>query len=155
MRRTAGFILLGAALSLAAFGQTAADPAKTLDARVRDFLAAQKDQWRQENVTEADGRLLHDLILKRRYTRALEIGTSTGHSGIWQAWALSKTGGTLDHGRDRRVPAPRGHAELQGLGPRRPDRRAPGRRPPTRRRARRPVRLHLHRRRPELDAELL
>ena len=29
------------------------------------------------------------------YTRALEIGTSTGHSGIWQAWALSKTGGRL------------------------------------------------------------
>jgi caffeoyl-CoA O-methyltransferase len=95
MRRTAGFILLGAALSLAAFGQTAADPVKALDARVRDFLAAQRDQWRQENVTEADGRLLYDLILKRRYTRALEIGTSTGHSGIWQAWALSKTGGTL------------------------------------------------------------
>ncbi|HDT13797.1 MAG TPA: methyltransferase, partial [Candidatus Aminicenantes bacterium] len=29
------------------------------------------------------------------YTRVLEIGTSTGHSGIWQAWALSKTGGRL------------------------------------------------------------
>ena len=26
---------------------------------------------------------------------ALEIGTSTGHSGIWIAWALSKTGGKL------------------------------------------------------------
>jgi len=29
------------------------------------------------------------------YTRALEIGTSTGHSAIWIAWALSKTGGKL------------------------------------------------------------
>ena len=95
MRRTACLILFGAVLSLAAFGQTAADPAQALDARVREFLAAQKDQWREENVTATDGRILHDLILKRRYTRALEIGTSTGHSGIWQAWALSKTGGTL------------------------------------------------------------
>ncbi|MBP7707399.1 MAG: class I SAM-dependent methyltransferase [Candidatus Aminicenantes bacterium] len=95
MRRIAVFLVLGAALTLAAAAQTAADPAQALDARVREFLTAQKDQWRQENVTEADGRLLHDLILKKRYTRVLEIGTSTGHSGIWQAWALSKTGGRL------------------------------------------------------------
>jgi caffeoyl-CoA O-methyltransferase len=72
----------------------APDP-KALDEKVWNFLQAQKDQWREENVTGADGRLLYDLILKRRYTRALEIGTSTGHSGIWQAWALSKTGGRL------------------------------------------------------------
>ena len=34
----------------------------------------------------------------------LEIGTSTGHSGIWIAWALSKTGGkliTIDIDEDR------------------------------------------------------
>jgi len=72
----------------------AADAA-AIDARVRSFLDSQKDQWREENVTEADGRFLYDLILKHRYTRALEIGTSTGRSGIWQAWALSKTGGSL------------------------------------------------------------
>ena len=66
-----------------------------LDRQVREFLDSQKDLWREENVTEADGRFLNDLILKRRYTRALEIGTSTGRSGIWQAWALSKTGGRL------------------------------------------------------------
>jgi len=74
--------------------QQAADSA-ALDARVRSFLDSQKDQWREENVTEADGRFLYDLILKHRYTRALEIGTSTGRSGIWEAWALSKTGGSL------------------------------------------------------------
>jgi predicted O-methyltransferase YrrM len=34
-------------------------------------------------------------VVKHRYTRALEIGTSTGHSGIWIAWALAKTGGRL------------------------------------------------------------
>jgi len=58
------------------------------------------------NVSEADGRILHDLVTKNNYTRALEIGTSTGHSAIWIAWALSKTGGRLitieiDEGRYR------------------------------------------------------
>ena len=76
--------------------QTATNPAPSaLDRQVREFLDSQKDHWREENVTEADGRFLYDLILKRRYTRALEIGTSTGRSGIWQAWALSKTSGRL------------------------------------------------------------
>ncbi len=68
---------------------------QTIDAKVRSFLDSHKDGWREENVTETDGRLLYDLILKHKYTRALEIGTSTGRSGIWQAWAQSKTGGKL------------------------------------------------------------
>ncbi len=46
-------------------------------------------------MPEIDGRTLYDIILKHRYTRALEIGTSTGRSSIWMAWALSKTGGKL------------------------------------------------------------
>jgi caffeoyl-CoA O-methyltransferase len=66
-----------------------------LDARVKAFLAERRGTWRDLNVPESDGQLLHDLIVKHRYTRALEIGTSTGHSGIWLAWALSKTGGKL------------------------------------------------------------
>ena len=63
------------------------------DARVRAFL--DKQRWRDLNVPASDGRLLYDLILEKKFTRALEIGTSTGHSGIWIAWALSKTGGKL------------------------------------------------------------
>jgi predicted O-methyltransferase YrrM len=47
------------------------------------------------SVPEADGKLLYDIIVKNKYSRALEIGTSTGHSAIWIAWALSKTGGKL------------------------------------------------------------
>lgn len=66
-----------------------------LDARVTAFLAERAGTWRDLNVPDVDGQLLHDLIVKHRYTRALEIGTSTGHSGIWIAWALSKTGGRL------------------------------------------------------------
>ena len=49
---------------------------------------------------------LYDLIVKHNYQKAVEIGTSTGHSAIWIAWALSKTGGKLitieiDKGRHR------------------------------------------------------
>ena len=47
------------------------------------------------NVPSSDGQLLYNLILDNNFQQALEIGTSTGHSGIWMAWALSKTGGKL------------------------------------------------------------
>ena len=47
------------------------------------------------NIPAGDGKVLYDLIIKNNYTQALEIGTSTGHSAIWMAWALSKTGGKL------------------------------------------------------------
>ena len=66
-----------------------------LDARVRKFLASQKGKWVDWNVPEIDGKVLYDLIIQKHYQKAVEIGTSTGHSAIWIAWALSKTGGKL------------------------------------------------------------
>lgn len=66
-----------------------------LDERVRSFLDSRRYSWRDMNVPESDGKVLYDIIIKNNYTKALEIGTSTGHSGIWIAWALSKTGGRL------------------------------------------------------------
>ena len=66
-----------------------------LDARVQAFLDDHAREWRDLNVPYRDGRILHDIVVERRYTRAVEIGTSTGHSTIWIAWALSKTGGKL------------------------------------------------------------
>lgn len=51
--------------------------------------------WYNMNVPASDGKLLFNLILENNYQQALEIGTSTGHSTIWMAWALSKTGGKL------------------------------------------------------------
>lgn len=66
-----------------------------LDSRVKKFLDSHSWGWGDANVPAVDGQTLHDIILKNKYTRALEIGTSTGHSGIWIAWALSKTGGKL------------------------------------------------------------
>ncbi|MBN1388810.1 MAG: class I SAM-dependent methyltransferase [Bacteroidales bacterium] len=66
-----------------------------LDRKVKEFLEDNRYQWRDMNIPAIDGQLLFDIIVQNGYTRALEIGTSTGHSAIWIAWALSKTGGKL------------------------------------------------------------
>ncbi|MBN1940018.1 MAG: class I SAM-dependent methyltransferase [Candidatus Aminicenantes bacterium] len=66
-----------------------------LDAKVTAFLERSRGRWYDMNVPEQDGRLLYDLVIKGGYKRALEIGTSTGLSGTYIAWALSKTGGKL------------------------------------------------------------
>lgn len=86
-------IILTAALQATAMTQASAD--EQLDTRVRTFLDSRRNTWHDLNVPEVDGQTLHDIIVKNNYTRALEIGTSTGRSGIWIAWALSKTGGKL------------------------------------------------------------
>ncbi len=67
----------------------------SIDGQVKAFLKAHKDQWKDENITEADGRFLFDFVVRHKYRQCLEIGTSTGHSGIWIAWAMSRTGGVL------------------------------------------------------------
>ena len=81
-------------LTLAGAG-TAFSADDALDRRVRAFLDERRGSWHGWNVPEQDGRILHELVLQHRFTRALEIGTSTGHSSIWIAWALAKTGGRL------------------------------------------------------------
>lgn len=66
-----------------------------LDEKVKDFLESSRGGWYDMNVPSTDGKLLYNIIVKNGYKKALEIGTSTGHSSIWIAWALSKTGGEL------------------------------------------------------------
>lgn len=66
-----------------------------LDKKVKEFLSENSYSWRVMNIPKSDGELLYDIIVKNKYKNAVEIGTSTGHSGIWIAWALSKTGGKL------------------------------------------------------------
>jgi predicted O-methyltransferase YrrM len=92
-------IILHCALAVviaAAIGATGPqDKFADLDKTVQAFLDQRRGTWRDLNVPDSDGRALHNLILKHRFTRALEIGTSTGHSGVWIAWALAKTGGRL------------------------------------------------------------
>jgi predicted O-methyltransferase YrrM len=79
-----------------------------LDQKVRLFLESRKGTWHDWNIPYADGKVLYNIVLKNRYTKAIDIGTSTGLSAIWIAWALSKTGGKLitieiDEGRHKRA----------------------------------------------------
>ncbi len=90
---------------------------RELDKRVDAFLQEREGAWRDLNVPYEDGQVLHDLIVDNGYTAALEIGTSTGHSTVWIAWALSKTGGKLvtielDESRQRQAKA---NVEAAGL----------------------------------------
>jgi predicted O-methyltransferase YrrM len=95
-------LFLAAALAVgASVTRSAARPAappsapSELDQRVRAFLDRSRGSWRDLNVPGEDGQILHDLVVAKGFTRGLEIGTSTGHSGVWIAWAMSKTGGRL------------------------------------------------------------
>jgi len=88
-------LLLSLSLALTSGFAQPAQQTHDIDQKVRNFLESHRGRWRDENVSETDGKILYDLVLKNNYKRALEIGTSTGHSAIWIAWALSKTGGKL------------------------------------------------------------
>ncbi len=85
-------------IGLMGFYQTLAQYPKIeneLDKKVKTFLKENADNWGDMNVPISDGKILYDIIIKNKYKNAVEIGTSTGHSAIWIAWALSKTGGKL------------------------------------------------------------
>lgn len=77
------------------FSQAPAIAQQVSDQQVKKFLDDHRGTWHDLNVPYEDGQVLYDLITKNKYTSALEIGTSTGHSTVWIAWALSKTGGKL------------------------------------------------------------
>jgi len=85
-----------------------------LDKKVEAFLQKNRNGWYDMNIPEADGKKMYDIIIEKGYRSALEIGTSTGHSAIWIAWALSKTGGrliTIEIDRDRHETAIRNFRE--------------------------------------------
>ncbi len=58
---------------------------KALDEKVRMFLENRKGTWHDWNIPYSDGKILYDLVLKNKYKKAIEIGTSTGLSAIWIA----------------------------------------------------------------------
>jgi len=88
------FLMCLCLLALPCFSQVV-DQEKKIDEMVKKFLKSWQNRWRDMNVPEVDGQALYDVIIKNKYKKALEVGTSTGHSAIWIAWALSKTGGKL------------------------------------------------------------
>lgn len=62
------------------------------------ILATLKAMWGRErflNVSPLDGRLLRMLTEAAGAKRVVELGTSTGESGLWLALALQSTGGKL------------------------------------------------------------
>ena len=102
-----GLVAVLLLIAIAGTHQAEAQPGAetaSLDARVKAFLDGARHEWREWNVPYEDGQILHDLVVQNGFKSVLEIGTSTGHSAIWLAWAASKTGGrviTIDIDRNR------------------------------------------------------
>jgi predicted O-methyltransferase YrrM len=87
--------LLPMLMSYGAHAQVPQAQQPSLDAKVWKFLETNRNRWRDWNVPFEDGKILHDLVVAGRFRNILEIGTSTGHSTIWLAWAAAKTGGRV------------------------------------------------------------
>jgi len=73
-------------------------PLAASDAEKRIFGVMDEIQRgeRFANVSQTDGRLLRQLTEAVGAKRVVELGTSTGYSGLWFALALRTTGGHLD-----------------------------------------------------------
>jgi predicted O-methyltransferase YrrM len=63
--------------------------------RILAALEQARGGERYANVSTADGRLLRQLTEAVNARRVVELGTSTGESGLWFSMALRKTGGKL------------------------------------------------------------
>ena len=63
--------------------------------RILAALEQARGGERYANVSTADGRLLRQLTEALGAKRVVELGTSTGESGLWFSMALRKTGGKL------------------------------------------------------------
>jgi predicted O-methyltransferase YrrM len=99
---------VGALATCFVVAPSAAGDGPELDRKVQAFLSAERGRWDYLNVPYQDGRILHDLVVRNGHRRILEIGTSTGHSTVWLAWAAAKTGGKvttieIDRGRHERA----------------------------------------------------
>lgn len=94
-------LALTGTLALPAAAREATTPGAdaALDARVQAFMERKRGDWGRGinlwNVQEAGARLMHGLVIERRHQRILDIGTSTGHSALWLAWAAARTGGRV------------------------------------------------------------
>lgn len=88
------FTLLLFYFALTLFPQTN-NTGTELDKKVLDYLRNNDSKWLDHRIPESDGKAFYDIIIRNQYKSAVEIGTSTGYSAIWIAWALSKTGGKL------------------------------------------------------------
>jgi predicted O-methyltransferase YrrM len=70
-------------------------PQDDAEARILRAIDQAQQGERYANVSQADGRLLRQLAEAINAQRVVELGTSTGESGLYFAMALRKTGGKL------------------------------------------------------------
>lgn len=118
-----------AALALSATTAQAQDPRRAAlraplpnSADERRILAVIEDVYRNHrylSVPQEDGRLLRILAESIGARHVVELGTSTGYSGLWLLLALSRTGGrltTFEVDRGRHLMA-RSNFERAGLLP--------------------------------------
>lgn len=74
---------------------------------------------RMLNITPDTGQLLRILVRALRARRILEVGTSSGYSTLWLAWAATETGGhviTLERAADK-IALARANFERAELAP--------------------------------------
>lgn len=107
-RILAAGLTLGAAPAVQAQSRRGARDGRPLAAsedeqRILDTLAAVYRNHRYLSVPQEDGRLLRVLAESIGARQVVEVGTSTGYSGLWLLLAVSRTGGRLvTHEIDRR-----------------------------------------------------
>lgn len=66
------------------------------DGEIRTYLPTLVEAGQSEaNISPVDGQYLHDLVVRLKAKRVLEIGTAKGYSAIWIAMGLRKTVGQL------------------------------------------------------------
>ncbi|MBR2386486.1 hypothetical protein IKA92_04235, partial [bacterium] len=72
-----------AEISISQFSNEAQEVLTSLEATQHEF-------W---NIDRETANYLYNFILENNIQNAIEIGTSNGYSGIWQASAVKKNGG--------------------------------------------------------------
>jgi len=75
--------------------QKASLPKDEGEKKILDAIESARRGERYANVSTADGRLMRQLTEALGAKRVVELGTSTGESGLWFSLALRKTGGKL------------------------------------------------------------
>jgi predicted O-methyltransferase YrrM len=110
----------GAALARGPARSEAPRAASAAEGRILEVLEDVYRHHRYLSVPEADGRLLRLLAESSGARSAVEVGTSTGYSGLWLLLALAKTGGRLvtfeiDRGRYEMARANFARAGVGGL----------------------------------------
>jgi len=99
-----------------------AKPPQAKDDAERKILAVLSEMEQSEgyaNVSPTDGRFLRLIAETIGAKKVVELGTSTGYSGVWMALALQKTGGHLytheiDEGRAKTA---QGYFDKAGVSP--------------------------------------